>query len=459
MAVREMLWALGLVGVAGVQAFADGSASAPAPGTNPPAASSISAGSTYEQRLEAMEQQLEELKLAQAEQTAKNAGGANTLRAYWDKTLKFETQDKQFTVRAGGRINYDMGFIKQDAANTKKFGMIPNQSEFRRARIELEGTAYSNFYWKFQVDFGGGAWAFKDVYMGIKDIPVVGAVQVGNQYEPFVLEHWTSDKYDPFIEYSLPGDAFAPQRHPGIVVLNNYKERVAWQFGLFRGDSDSLGTESSNSGYAFTGRLSGTPLYLDEGKELIHLGVAYSRRDPLGAAVSYSDRPEWHGSSKKFVSASVSKVDAVDLLGLEAAAVWGPVSVQGEFIQSNLTRTSGGGNDASFNGWYVEGSWFITGENRKYNGKTGEFTRVSPKKDFGKDGGFGAWEAVARYSSLDLNDTSAKIAGGKENDLTLGLNWYLNPNMRVMFNYIHAMTSTPDVGSANIALVRFQADF
>ena len=80
------------------------------------------------------------------------------------------------------------------------------------------------------------------------------------------------------------------------------------------------------------------------------------------------------------------------------------------------------------------------------------------------DGGPGAWELALRWSWLDLNDED--VRGGEETNYTLGVNWYLNPNYRLMFNYIY--TDVEDRGgvedgfqdgSANIFAMRFQVDF
>jgi phosphate-selective porin OprO/OprP len=139
--------------------------------------------------------------------------------------------------------------------------------------------------------------------------------------------------------------------------------------------------------------------------------------------------------------------------GAEAAGVFGPFSVQGEYMRTMLDR-SGAGN-AEFPGWYVFASWFITGEHRAYKASDGVFDRVSPNHNFLSDGGWGAWELAARYSSLDLDD--AGVTGGEMDDVTAGVNWYLYPNARVMLNYIYA--NPESVGDANIFQTRFQVDF
>jgi phosphate-selective porin OprO/OprP len=130
------------------------------------------------------------------------------------------------------------------------------------------------------------------------------------------------------------------------------------------------------------------------------------------------------------------------------------------------TTTHPGLHDADFSGFYVMASYFLTGENRNYDVKKGAFSRVKPLKNFSpKAKTWGAWELATRYSIVDL-DANRPINGRDLEDVTMGLNWYWNPNMRVMFNYIHtelnSQTHPKDellFGDANIFAVRFQFDF
>ena len=140
----------------------------------------------------------------------------------------------------------------------------------------------------------------------------------------------------------------------------------------------------------------------------------------------------------------------MDLVGTEAALVAGPFSLQGEYMTA-MTNTDDG-TDPMFSGFYAMASYFLTGENRTYKG--GLFGRVKPKKNFGA-GGPGAWELAARYSHLDIADEA--VEGGELDDITLGVNWYLNPNTRFMFNYVHAGLDT--VGQSDTFQTRAQVDF
>jgi phosphate-selective porin OprO/OprP len=91
-----------------------------------------------------------------------------------------------------------------------------------------------------------------------------------------------------------------------------------------------------------------------------------------------------------------------------------------------------------YRGWYAQASYFITGEHRPYDQKTGTFSAVAPREnlyDKKKGWGTGAWEVVLRYDKLDLDDD--RVDGGEMDDITVGLNWYLNKNAKVMMNYIN----------------------
>ncbi len=147
-------------------------------------------------------------------------------------------------------------------------------------------------------------------------------------------------------------------------------------------------------------------------------------------------------------------------MGVELALVHGPLSVQGEFIQTFVDELEV--NDAigtgHFHGAYGFVSYFLTGESRRYIRGSGAFSGVSPKKNFSiKERTWGGWELAARYSYLDLDDGGVEIEGGKLDNVTAGVTWYLNPIMKVMVNYVDTRRS--GVGEANGFQTRFQVAF
>jgi phosphate-selective porin OprO/OprP len=85
----------------------------------------------------------------------------------------------------------------------------------------------------------------------------------------------------------------------------------------------------------------------------------------------------------------------------------------------------------------------LTGEHVPYKRSGGTIDRVKPFENFflvnrcgnGGGGGWGAWQLALRYSYLDLTDND--IQGGVEDNITLGLVWYLNPYSSFQFNAVY----------------------
>ncbi|MDY6842480.1 MAG: porin [Thermodesulfobacteriota bacterium] len=374
------------------------------------------------------------------------------LRVYWDKGIRFQSADKAFALKLGGRIMNDWAFMNEDQGIRTTVGVLQDATtEFRRARLYVSGNLYNKVIFKAQYDFAGGDADFKDMYMGLKKLPCVGTLKVGHFKEPFGLEELTSSKYITFMERGLPG-VFTPSRNTGIGVFKaELDDRLTWAFGTFL-DTDSYGDDDgAKSNIAVTARITGLPWY--EGKDkLLHLGLGYSYRDAKDNTHRLRERPEAHLVSR-FVDTGSINANLENRFGLEAAFVCGPFSLQGEYMGTVVDARNM--SDPYFSGYYVYASYFLTGEHRVYKKSGGVFDRVKPRKDFVRASGMGAWEIAFRYSGLDLTDEA--IQGGELEDISFGINWYLNPNLRAMFNYVRA--DLDGVGNANIFQMRFQIDF
>jgi phosphate-selective porin OprO/OprP len=391
----------------------------------------------------------------------RGATGGNLFRAYWKDNLRLETAGGQFKVRIGGRLQIDWAFVDDDDEVEELFGAQEDGAEIRRSRLDVRGLVYGNIEWRTEYDFAGGDADFSNVYIGLLDVPVIGNIRVGHFEQPLSLEKINSNSYLTFMERGtlngmLPGTANGIMLHK-----REFDGRLSWSGGVFR-NSDSFGNAPDDESWNLSGRLTGLPWLREDGRQLVHLGVGFSHQDPGQDTLSYGSRPESH-LVDTLASTGDLAVNSVDTLCLEAAAVYGPLSVQGEFAHSWVNELRGASEDddlpdPDFQGFYVYVCYFITGEHRPYDKSDGTFTRVRPKRNFtlGDDGvGPGAWEVALRYSHLDLDDTP--VDGGELGNLTAGLNWYLNPCARVMFNYVFA--DVEDAGDLNIFQVRFQVAF
>ena len=272
------------------------------------------------------------------------------------------------------------------------------------------------------------------------------SITAGNFKVPFSLEAVSSGKYLTFMERGLPF-AFLNLRSLGGMVSTN-GDNWTGAVGLF-GDTVTQ-QNNDDEGWGAAGRITYAPIIQRD--RVIHLGAAGQWRKPDANAAAIPDqtvrfrsKPESHiitddfsgtGSGGNLVDTGNIAGDVNDyaLLGVEAAGVYGPFSLQGEYTRALVDRETGG--DLAFDGYYLYGSYFLTNDSRNYRADKGVFDIIQPARPFRlHSDGWGAWEVATRYSGLDLND--ADVSGGDEQNVTLGLNWYPNSFVRFMANYIH----------------------
>ncbi len=335
--------------------------------------------------------------------------------------VKIASDDGKFETTLGGRIQVDAAWYDEDNVDLNG----ENGTEFRRARIFVKGKMYDVWNYKAQYDFAGNGTDMKDAYIGYTGFDF-GKIKVGQFKQPFSLEELTSSKYITFMERSLP-NAFATGRRIGLGAYNANKTWTwaASVYGREEGD-DTDGDE----GYGAGARVTWSPW--NEKTKVLHLGGALAWEDPNDNDLRFRARPESHQTSTRLVDTNdIPEPDDFYKWGLEAATVLGPFSLQGEYMSVAAQTDAPGIDDPDFTGWYAYGSWFVTGESRKY--KKGAFGRVSPTNPVGK-GGWGAWELAARYSSIDLDDGDTQ--GGEEDNITIGVNWYATKYVRFMANYV-----------------------
>jgi phosphate-selective porin OprO/OprP len=389
-------------------------------------------------------------KLEEEVEALKSERGSTDLRVFWKEGLRFETPDKNFSLKLGGRIFNDWAWMRQDSNVKAAVGDLEDGTEFRTTRLYTSGTINGNVDYKAQFDFSTTSNEFKDVYLGIRDLPI-GYLKMGHFKEPFGLEELASSRFVTFMERSL-ANTFVPARNTGFALSSTASDnRATWAAGVFR-NTDGWGEDQTEGGYNATGRVTALPWYEDGGASLLHLGAAYSFRNP--DSVQYATEPEAH-LAPDFVDTTSLATDKAGVLGIESALVCGPFSLQGEYMMADVDGKDTA-SSPTFDGFYIQGSYFLTGEHREYKTSSAAFDRVKPKENYSfKDGGTGAWEMAARYSEIDLDEGS--VTGGELKDVTVGLNWRLNPNTRIMWNYVRA--DLDGVGDSNLFMMRMQVDF
>jgi phosphate-selective porin OprO/OprP len=402
-------------------------------------------GTIDEQRYQELKAK-EEAEAAERDLPPVSAGDDWTIK--YSNGLQINRNDGQAKLKIGGRIQADFATIHEDGDLSSAIGGEGEGVEFRRARLFMSGEVYERIVYKAQIDFAGGDVSLKDLYLGMKGLGPLGTVKVGHMKEPYSIEELTSSKYITFMERSLPS-VFDSVRNLGLSFQDSvHDDHMTWALGIFAPTDDGGEFFSDENSFNVAGRLTGTPVYADEGRSIVHVGAsgAWQARD--GAELRIRQRPEVH-LAERYLDTGDSADSGLasngnGLLGVELATVFGPFHATGEWKQFWLDRDAG--RDATGFGGYVAAGYFLTGESRPYKRSDGTWARVKPNSTFDPgQGDWGAFEVAARYSFLDLNDED--LDGGREQNVTLGLNWYLYSNVRLTANYVFADVKDTGVGT------------
>jgi len=366
--------------------------------------------------------------------------------------LRVASQDGKFKFRVGGRIQADANVFDQDKTR------LGDGMELRRARLKAQGSLYNDFAYKLEVNFDpDGKAAITDgwiSYKGFKPLGLPLVLTAGHQKVPFSQQSMTSSNWQVFQERSMQ-DSFIDNPATGRrrlgLVGRSYGDNWLLSVGFFGEGVDYPGRQDENFGTA--GRLLFYPLIED--RKFIALGGAVYYRDwrrnvtrdltdaDQKGDLKFAARPEAHIAGSKLIdTGELFSLDDLLMYNLQATGVFGSFHAQAEYTGSRVGRK--GDTDLNFGGWYIQAGYFLTGEQRNYDRRSGKYRRIAPKSVVG-EGGFGAWEIAARYSEMDL--TSKNIEGGKERNVTLGLNWWLNRSLMLRLNYVYA---NPHPGSSQL---------
>ena len=418
-----------------------------------------------------LQQQVKEAKAAAAaaQAAAANAGGGDLdLKIKWKGAPELSSSDGKFKFKVRGRLMTDYNNIDQDFAITGR----PDVSgvELRRARLGVEGVVWYDVKYKFEIDFAADEVAVKDAYVAYAGLKPkdwgIGEIRFGNQYVYNSLEQITSSRFVTFMERAAFTEAFFVDRQIGAAILAG-SEHWSFQTGIY-GAPPAEATDFLQDQTAYSARLTVAPINREVNgvNQVLHLGVSGRHRDeasdfrspPTGATV-LDDQPfryrargaDLHLADRFVQTPFIGNAD--DMLNLEAAFVWGPFSMQGEYAQLWVDTPSVLNTvDPSYDGWYVDASYWLTGETRTYEADTGEFGRPKVKRPvlWGKgQGGWGGWQIAGRYDVINLSDKNTSLVGfnsntasainactlcGDQNTWLVGVNWWLNDYTRLALN-------------------------
>lgn len=370
--------------------------------------------------LQAKVTELEERTDAQSDVNIDTAGQLDKLTTGAPKIetkggIKVTSADKNFEASLGGRIHFDAYAFDRDIANTT------GTTEFRRARLTLGGKAFGWEY-KMEQDFGAGSNldGLRDLY--IAKSALGGKFTIGH-FKPYrSMEELTSSNEILMMERpfaSATGLFNGRQFQQGVGYLRAGENYTAG-FTAFNMRSAA---SSRAEGIGASGRATFAPINNDN--NTLHFGGWASLENlnkgsaDVSAVANYAGR---RGPSQSIGVVTGASGDKVTSYGLEAAGSFGPMFFQGEFANATFEQPLSGDQDLMT--YYVQGSWMLNGGHKVYKSATGVFgsPKVTDK---------GLWELTARYDYIENKD----ISNREVSSWIVGMNYYVNSNLRFMFNY------------------------
>ena len=319
---------------------------------------------------------------------------------------------------------------------------IGNGISIRRARFAVKGQVDENWYGEFDMDLANGLVELKDAIVRFTGIPNL-ELQAGNFKENFSIQRNTTSRYLQFIERPMVCSALTPSRHVGINA--KYAKDWLWVSGGVFGPEIAGAEEweyiSGNNkdsgydaGYSLTGKAVFRPLYKSTTSSL-HLGAAASYRTPKASAEKYGC---YRASARNSTSINRKKyLDTDDLPGYdhnllwtaELAGHWNGLRYEAAYVQDNVKFKADAADPTprQFWGWYAQAGYLLFGGHQRYDANGGKYTKVKPGKNWGDI------ELCARYEYCDLTD--GNVYGGAAQAYTLGINYWVNNNVKFQVNY------------------------
>jgi phosphate-selective porin OprO and OprP len=326
----------------------------------------------------------------------------------------------------------------------------------RRARFGVDGVFASNWNYRLLFEFGGsgteGPARINDAWIAYTGFAPF-TFQIGAYSPPSNMDDSTTPDDQLFVERASAAElSRALAGADGRLGLGLKAGGKRWMSALNFTTRTTSDAEVFDNQFAAVARGGGLIATSDDYN--VHLGASATRvfsTADQGSATTprhplrLRDRPEVRLDSVRLIDTGALDAAGANAYGLEFGANYKNFYVQGENFWFDVDRRGATLEDPSFGGYYLTGSWMITGESRRYNAATGSFQNPRPKSPFAHDGGWGAFEVAARFSHMDLNfdegapgtaPVASAVRGGEQDVLSLGLNWYLNPNIKLLLNYL-----------------------
>jgi phosphate-selective porin OprO/OprP len=370
------------------------------------------------------------------DETAAAEAKKHPVVAVGDRGLSVTSGDKRFNVRVGALLQADFRHFGNDDADTGRDGFL-----FRRVRPTIQGTVNEKFGFRLTPEFAGSNFQLLDATVSYTHNPAL-VLTAGKFKAPFDLERLQSGAAITFIERAYP-TTLGPNREIGVQLSGALAEsRLNYAVALGNGVPDGANSVTNiDDDLEVSARLFATPFVKQEASALAGLG--------FGVAATYGDKtlgaPSGYVSNgqQTIYSWAANTVASGKHLRLspQATYYYGPFGLLGSYVVSKQELERAGNYDTlSHKGWLAQASYVLTGEKASFSG-------VTPARPFQPSAGaWGAFEVAFRVSGIDFDDdafvgpaaTRFSNPAASVTDATsygVGLNWYLNRNIKTAFNY------------------------
>jgi phosphate-selective porin OprO/OprP len=361
------------------------------------------------------------------------------------------SETKFLDIRPSMVVLIDHTFFGQDDDSIAQVGEQPNDWELRAARLSFLGSIGGSYRVGFQVSgeykgFDGDpetTWQLTDLSLTFP-LGKRSKLILGKTKETFAYEMVGDAANLPAMERVL--SPFFISRNTGAKFIHVWgpAKRGTLSVGVYNDawDIQNADRRGWDTSARVTALVWADP---DDDSRYLHIGAAFRDVASKGT-LRYRGRP---GSNVATNFVDTGKFDADGALhyGLEGMLALGPVSVQGEWVQAQVDAPTNG--NPRFGGWYVTGSWVLSGDHRPYDRNVGYARRVVPK------GRGGAPELVVRYSDVDLTDT--QVDGGRFRRTDLGFNWWATRRWKAGIAWGHVWLDRNGLtGETDTLLTRIQ---
>jgi phosphate-selective porin OprO/OprP len=354
--------------------------------------------------------------------------------------FSMKSPDGNYQIRFRGLLHADGRFFLDDD-NPE----LVDTFLLRRVRPILGGTIAKYFDFYFMPDFAEGRTVIQDAFINTRFCPEF-QVRVGKGKTPFGLERLQSGCDIEFVERSLANN-IVPNRDIGVQVLGELWDGVLYyNVGVFNGVPDGgSGDFDTDDDKDFAARIFAHPFRGSdyEWLEGLGLGIAATFGNEQGTSSSpnlplyRTPGQQTFFSFRNGVGGAIADGDRLRV-SPQAYYYCGSFGLLTEYVASEQDIARGGNSASIFNdAWQIAAYYVLTGERASYQG-------VAPARPFDPHcGQWGALELVARYSALDVDDDAFPVFADPTQSAraarawSVGLNWYLNKNIKVVFDYEH----------------------